>query len=134
MNILFLTLYASSTISCLLANNFSSLKLATIDYEYPIAHPDLSITALCYIQRIRMSHFIHAGDMTSAAGKTTPIYLGTRLNFDTNFLKLMAYLVKLKVYYRKEKTNNREDSREDEILNPLAIKIMICKKRNLRSC
>ena len=60
------------------SNNFSSLKLATIDYEYPIAHPDLSITALCYIQRIRMSHFIHAGDMTSAAGHSH--LFRTRLN------------------------------------------------------
>lgn len=67
---------------------FDQLKKATIDYSFPILHPDLNLGALLYMKRIHSSVFYDRGDYSYFQNKTAIESIGIDMNFETFFFRL----------------------------------------------
>ncbi len=77
------------------------------EYEYPALYPEINLTDWMYILRIRMSHFLHLGQIEFSNETKNLLYLGTRFHFDSNYLqRKWVYLSPtLSVYYSPEENN-----------------------------
>jgi hypothetical protein len=67
---------------------FEEVKKITVDYSFPILHPDLNLGAFLYMKRVHGSVFYDWGDYIYKRSRQTFESVGMDLNFETFFFRL----------------------------------------------
>ena len=70
--------------------NFSSFLGGGVEYEAPVFYPDVSVGPIAYIQRVRVTGFVNAGQITGVGENNyveSPTSIGGEIKFDLNLFR-----------------------------------------------